>query len=138
MTLYRLVYYSANRIGSLTAAAEVDRILEASRRNNQLVGVTGALMFSDGFFGQVLEGLQPAIEATFERIQQDPRHGDVSLLEFAPVTDRSFSDWAMAYVGNTAARWSFPEVGSELDANISGERLYSKLRDMVARDVEAA
>ena len=57
MTLYRLVYYSANRIGSLTAAAEVDRILEASRRNNQLVGVTGALMFSDGFFGQVLEGL---------------------------------------------------------------------------------
>lgn len=89
MSLYRLVYYTANRISteSETFQREVEQILAKSRRNNKLVGLTGALMFSAGYFGQVLEGSQAAIEATFERIQQDPRHGDVSLLEFAAASE---------------------------------------------------
>ncbi|MEJ5979320.1 BLUF domain-containing protein [Novosphingobium sp. PS1R-30] len=95
---YRLVYYSRNRIATDPAAA-IREILEASRRNNTRVGVTGALMFNSGCFGQILEGPREAVEATFERIQRDARHGDVSLLDFKPVPARSFDEWSMAFVG---------------------------------------
>ena len=63
----------------------VDAILAASQRNNAHAGVTGALMFTDGFFAQVLEGSMAAVEQVFERIQLDDRHSEVQLLSFAPV-----------------------------------------------------
>lgn len=47
-------------------------------------------MFNAGYFAQVLEGTQPAIESTFERIQQDRRHGSVHLLEFVAAPTRAF------------------------------------------------
>lgn len=67
--LYRLVYYSRNTIMGLTEKirASVDQILETSQRNNADVGVTGALMFTDGLFAQVLEGQRDAVETVFER-----------------------------------------------------------------------
>jgi hypothetical protein len=42
--MYRLVYYSENRIsaGGADLRAAIDDILSKSRRNNALVGVTGA------------------------------------------------------------------------------------------------
>jgi hypothetical protein len=99
--LYRLIYYSRNRIAGPTheISAHIEAILEQSRSNNAAVGVTGALMFNIGCFAQVLEGPQPAVEATFERIQQDERHGEVSVLEFGPVEHRNFPNWSMAFVG---------------------------------------
>ena len=137
--LYRLVYLSTNRIQAAPEAfrAEVEQILRASRRNNAMVGVTGALMFSSGHFGQVLEGPRAAVEATFERIQQDTRHGDVSLLEFKPTGARGFDDWAMAYVGqgDTISRnWT-----ADIDfAKITAEALLTRLHSLVAREVSPA
>lgn len=99
MSTYRLVYYSENRLsGRASPGSEVESILASSRHNNALVGVTGALMFSGGYFVQVLEGTEEAVEATFERIQQDTRHGNVQLLAFEPVEEATFQDWSMAYV----------------------------------------
>ncbi len=113
--IHRLVYYSRNRLsdGALTAWIIQD-ILRASRKNNARAGVTGALMFNSGCFAQVLEGPQDAVEETFERIQQDERHGDVSLLAFDPVDRRVFETWSMGFVGASAA-------GSARFADIAGE-----------------
>jgi hypothetical protein len=99
--LYRLIYFSRNHIpGSIESQEqEVAAILDVSRRNNMKVGVTGALMFNKGCFGQVLEGSQAAVEATFERIQRDLRHSDVTLLAFEWIAERGFATWSMAYVG---------------------------------------
>jgi hypothetical protein len=100
-SLHRLVYYSRNRIAGSPAAMgeEVRRILAASRKNNAAMGVTGALMFNAGCFGQLLEGRRSAVEATFERIQQDERHGEVSVLAFEPIAGRLFAQWSMGFVG---------------------------------------
>ncbi|MBW6425422.1 BLUF domain-containing protein [Rhizobium sp. XQZ8] len=91
-----------------------------------------------GYFGQVLEGSQAAIEATFERIQQDLPLGEVTLLEFAPAEARIFDSWAMAYVGEPsdlfaglAGRTGFDE------SKILGERLLARLRDRVASPLPA-
>ena len=101
LDLHRLVYYSKNTIMGLAeeVRSAVDQILATSQRNNAAVGVTGALMFTDGLFAQVLEGKRAAIESVFERIQLDERHGEVRLLSFGPADARVFSAWAMAFVG---------------------------------------
>lgn len=133
MSLHRLIYYSASRLdhSNPTFRLEIDQILEASRRNNQIADLTGALIFSSGHFGQVLEGTQSALESAFERIQQDRRHGNVTLLRFEPTASRAFADWAMAYVGQTTGL--LDDFNPKLDDNeILGDQLYSRLRSMVA------
>ncbi|WP_420453483.1 BLUF domain-containing protein [Ilumatobacter sp.] len=102
--LFRIVYISRNEIPG--SPDDVDRhvaqILAASRRNNALADVTGALVFHDGCFAQVLEGANEAIESVFERIQCDERHSHVELLSFEPVERRGFAGWDMAYTGASA------------------------------------
>ena len=99
--LHRLVYYSRNRIGGSSdrIGDQVRDILAASRRNNLAANVTGALMFNAGCFAQVLEGDRDIVEATFERIQRDERHGDVAMLLFESVPARLFGHWSMGFMG---------------------------------------
>ncbi len=143
-TLHRLVYYSRN---CLTAAPdamqrEVAQILATSQVNNARVGVTGALMFNRGCFAQVLEGPQAAIEATFERIQQDPRHGEVTLLSFGPAEARGFPVWSMAYIGGSdtdAARYQAIAGESGFDVTrLTGDRVFEMLHAMVLDEEQAA
>lgn len=142
--LYQLVYYSRNETSGDAVAfeAEVEAILAASRRNNDAVGITGALLFNAGVFAQVLEGPLEAIEATFERIQQDVRHGDVSLLALEPISHRSFDNWAMGFVGaSTDNQKRFARIGidSHFDpATLSGQKVHSILRDLTMAEETAA
>lgn len=142
--LHRLVYYSRN---CLTAAPdamerEVAQILATSQANNARVGVTGALMFNRGCFAQVLEGPQEAVEATFERIQQDARHGEVTLLSFGPAETRGFPIWSMAHVGGIeadSARYQAIAGESGFDiSRLSGERIFEMLHAMVLDEEQAA
>jgi hypothetical protein len=96
--LFRLVYCSRNTIigQQRDPAVEVGSILAASRSNNARDGVTGALLYSDGCFAQALEGELDAVQRTFERIQCDPRHGDVIVLQAGRAIGRLFGAWSMA------------------------------------------
>ena len=135
----RLVYYSRNRVPETAmSAGAIQAILDTSRINNSRVGVTGALMFNAGCFAQVLEGPRDAVEATFERIQQDERHGDVSLLAFGPVADRAFETWSMGFVGGSeVGRARFATLAGETGfdpARMSGERLFETLHTLALEE----
>ena len=142
--IYRLVYYS--RVHTTgdgdTFAAEVSDILARSRVNNTRDGVTGALLFNAGCFAQVLEGPLGAVEAAFERIQQDERHGEVSLLALEPVTARSFPTWSMGFVGMSAAdavRFAGIGEASGFDpSRLSGDQLHVILRDLAVEEERSA
>ena len=97
--LFRLVYASRNLLPDAAAQAEVSAILATARANNAALGITGALLFCDDAFVQALEGPMPAVEALFERIQCDPRHDHVVVLDAAPAESRHFAAWSMAYAG---------------------------------------
>ena len=99
--LYRVLYCSRNTVpGSpQEVAAHIGAILAISRDNNARDGITGGLLFSEGCFAQVLEGPQDAVEAAFERIQCDDRHGEVTVLQCGMVAGRDFPDWSMAFTG---------------------------------------
>ncbi|KQQ35263.1 MULTISPECIES: BLUF domain-containing protein [Rhizobium/Agrobacterium group] len=142
-SLYRLVYYSRNQIGDDGAAfsSNVDEILAKSRVNNLRDEITGALLFNAGCFAQVLEGPLERVEAAFERIQQDERHGEVSLLAVDPISHRYFPNWAMGFIGTSEAHAKrFADVGSSSGfdpSRLSGEQIHTLLRDLAIEE-EAA
>jgi hypothetical protein len=142
--LYRLVYFSRNAIvgGPDVLAAEIRAILAKSQENNRRVDVTGALLFNAGCFAQVLEGSRAAVEEIFERIQQDERHGDVTLLAFDPVPSRSFENWSMGFVGASiegAAHFGAIGQGSGFDpSRMTGEALYEALHRLALEKEDLA
>jgi hypothetical protein len=142
--IYRLVYYSRNHIdtGSDEFETQVASILGSSRQNNQRDDITGALLFNAGCFAQVLEGPLVNVETAFERIQQDERHGDVSLLTLEPIAARSFPNWAMGFVGRsgvTAERFAKIGADSGFDpARLSGDHIHSLLKDLAIEEEASA
>lgn len=100
IALFRILYCSRNLISDASGrpVETLNSILEKSRRNNGKNNVTGALLYSSGFFAQVLEGPKTSIEEAFERIQRDPRHAEVTVLECGEIQDRDFPAWSMAHV----------------------------------------
>lgn len=104
--LYRVLYCSRTQMPGAAADATdaIHRILAASRRNNARVGITGGLLFSDGCFAQVLEGPIGSVTETFERIQCDERHRDVTVLQAGRIDGRGFPCWSMGFAGTDAAQ----------------------------------
>lgn len=77
--------------------AELGPILESAVRHNRADGITGMLLYSGGNFLQVLEGPQTQVRATYERICQDPRHRNITVLTEEEVPERQFPEWSMGY-----------------------------------------
>lgn len=100
-SIERLIYVSASRLSPdpARAAAELGRILDASRRNNERDWITGTLLFAPAGFAQVLEGPPRAVEAAFARIAADRRHAHVKVLARGPARVRAFARWAMGAAG---------------------------------------
>jgi hypothetical protein len=141
--LYRLVYYSRNAIaGGADLATAITSILAKSQANNLRVGVTCALMFNSGCFAQVLEGERSAVEGVFERIQQDERHGDVSLLAFDPEPLRAFENWSMGFVGGSvddaALYASFGQKSGFDPARMTGDALFEALHRLALDEESGA
>ncbi len=93
----RQLVYGSSSPGLLSNDVLLD-ILRASRRNNPAVGVTGALLYAEGNFMQVLEGPAEAVESVYLRVRRDDRHRGVLTLIDAAVAERAFPDWSMGFV----------------------------------------
>lgn len=116
-SMYRLIYASRNRIPEPERDSELDAILAASRQNNPRRGVTGALLASDDWFTQTLEGPEDDVRKLLAIIESDPRHDGVVVLQAGIVDRRVFGRWSMARVeeddGPEVALIVRGEVGSE-------------------------
>lgn len=76
---------------------ELGPLVEVSRRRNEALEVTGALIFTGSFFAQFLEGPAEGIAALKASIERDPRHTDVRTARIEPCEDRRFGAWTLAY-----------------------------------------
>ncbi|WP_242182521.1 BLUF domain-containing protein [Sphingomonas sp. CARO-RG-8B-R24-01] len=77
--------------------ADLAGILEQSRHNNALDGITG-LLWSDGMhFLQVIEGSPEGVTAAFARIRADGRHHHLRLLRDCMIPLREFGSWTMVH-----------------------------------------
>ena len=66
-----------------------------------------------GVFIQVLEGGRDEVNQLYNKVLHDSRHTDVTLLEYAEITERRFSGWRMGRVDldkvNTAVVLKYSE-----------------------------
>lgn len=72
-------------------------LLAVSRRNNARDGITGLLLYKGGEFIQVLEGPVDPVVALTEKLEHDPRHGQIQILLQSPLRQRQFADWSMGF-----------------------------------------
>jgi blue light- and temperature-responsive anti-repressor len=144
--LYRLVYCSRNQIRGKQEEiiAEIQNILAVSRKSNPPAGLTGALLFNEGLFAQVLEGPVESVDGTFERIQRDPRHSDVTVLQYGPTDHRDFPAWSMAFAASSnkesALQFALPQsappqsAAAVADSSEAGKQVLKLLRDVVVQE----
>jgi hypothetical protein len=96
--LVRLMY--ASRAADSFSVDGLTAILKTSKDHNAGIGVTGVLCFCNDadIFLQVLEGSRSAVSGLYNRIAQDARHREVTLLHYEEIGERRFSSWSMGQV----------------------------------------
>lgn len=94
--MVRLVYVS--RAEAVTDRRLIDAIINRAKSHNPAHGISGVLCYTGNVFMQVLEGGRDAVSRLFADITRDPRHRDVTLIEFTEITERQFANWTMGEV----------------------------------------
>ena len=85
---------------------DLEKILTDARAGNQARNVTGALVYVDGVFFQILEGDKAVVRNLMANIASDTRHQSVKVFYEAQVDVRAFESWSMAYLGPTPQEMS--------------------------------
>jgi hypothetical protein len=99
---------------------------------NLRLEITGALIFENNQFGQVIEGPEDVIDALWEKIQKDDRHKNILLIERKSISARNFEKWTMVFQGSEEVAKKLPEIAVAVeDVNFpAGHPLLIALRDL--------
>lgn len=79
---------------------ELGSLVETSRRRNEALGVTGAMIFTGTYFAQFIEGSPAAIAEVKASIEADHRHAEVRTVPHAQTGERRFAAWTLAYASD--------------------------------------
>lgn len=136
--MHHIIYMSRAR-KTLTQASLVG-LLQQARRANEQHHITGALVYGEGQFMQIIEGEQAAVAALYERIARDPRHEAVFKVADKAIGARSFTEWSMAFQPISPASFenlvgyiSPAQLASQLQADSAADNLLlEKMKELVA------
>ncbi|OYU95890.1 MAG: blue light sensor protein [Burkholderiales bacterium PBB5] len=134
--LVRLLY--ASRVAPQVDADGLQAILRQCKEHNPSLGITGLLCHcpASGIFMQALEGGRSAVNKLYNRIAQDPRHGEVVLLSYEEITERRFAGWAMGLVNmsrlNPALLLKYSATAELNPYAVSGEASLALFDELVA------
>ena len=122
--VYQIIYSSES--STPMQSDDLEDILEHARICNATVGITGALVYADGVFLQILEGDRAKVQALMMKIMADLRHETITVLRECELPRAVFGSWQMAYVSATAAQvaaWAGLSIAPGTDEvhNSSGE-----------------
>jgi len=113
--LSHLVYVSVRKPNC--TEEEIGKILEACKRNNSKIDITGVLLYSGTHFLQYLEGDYKEISGLYEKIKGDDRHKNVVLITTGPIKNRTFPSWEMGSKEIEEEKIEFQTDMSKEDAN---------------------
>ncbi len=77
---------------------DLDEMLATARIKNKALGLSGLLLYQDGFFLQFLEGQRHAVDDLLQTIEADGRHDAVKLIWRREIEARDFGDWQMGFL----------------------------------------
>ncbi len=118
---YQLVYSSDAT--TPMQAEDLESLLTLARQANAEKGITGALVYINGVFLQVLEGDAAVLRSLMAKITRDVRHEAVSVLQEGEVPAAVFADWDMAYLSASPqqiAQWAGLPGASALHEVLDG------------------
>lgn len=93
--IHTLTYVSTLR--ESLAPTEIDELLTTSRQRNAERAITGVLLVRQRHVMQILEGPDQDVRDLYRRIEDDPRHADVTTVWTSSSAERRFPDWSMGY-----------------------------------------
>lgn len=93
--MHRIIYLS--RASRAMSDDQLADLLVQAREANAQQDITGALVYGDGQFMQIIEGEEATLAMLYARLLQDGRHGQVFKFADKPILQRSFADWSMAF-----------------------------------------
>jgi hypothetical protein len=96
--MFRQLCYLSTARGEVNDAG-LQAMIDQARRANGPQGITGLLAFGGGVFFQILEGPEESVGALVVRLQADPRHAHLRVLQDVTVEWRDFAGWPMAFRG---------------------------------------
>ncbi len=111
------IIYSSQASGPMSVT-DLETILEDARAGNEARNVTGALVYVDGVFLQILEGDKDVVSALMASIARDSRHSAVKVFHEGEVDAPTFATWRMAYLNATPeemAEWAGQPGTATLD-----------------------
>jgi hypothetical protein len=114
--MHQLIYLSqATRpLSAKALMCLLDQAWQANARQY----LTGALVYGNKRFIQLLEGEQDTLEAAYARISQDPRHQHLCKVAHHPIAARSFAEWPLAF--QTLSPVQFAHLAGYLAPSKSG------------------
>jgi hypothetical protein len=147
-SVFRLIYRSRSQLTPEERGTELGGIFTVARRSNKALGITGALLITDDAFAQTLEGDAQAVRELFARIEHDPRHDSVHVLEAGPADGRVFGRWAMAKVAESggpdirmlsnASRGQIVAAGPDPHVTPEQERVIGFMRESLLEEAPYA
>jgi len=93
--MFCLVYQS--KANPHLGFSEIQNMLQKARESNQKQQITGCLLLYNGRFIQYLEGDREKVLILFEKIKNDIRNSDVTLLSQENISAREFEEWYLAF-----------------------------------------
>ena len=113
MSRLRQVIYISQATRDLSDQ-EIRELVAVSAANNRVNQITGALLYLEGSFIQVLEGEADAIASLLDVLGRDERHHDLRVLSDLEIEARQFEDWSMGLI--ESSKVLRPKVVSEISA----------------------
>ena len=114
---YQIMYSSQATVPMTVRGLEA--ILKDAQDGNEKRNVTGALVYVDDVFFQLIEGDKDVVCDLMASISSDTRHHSVKIIYEAAVEARAFESWRMAYLSPTAdqmSQWAgFPGTATVQD-----------------------
>ncbi|TVT43747.1 BLUF domain-containing protein [Hymenobacter setariae] len=124
--MHHIIYLS--RATKRPTDDELTALLAQARVANAQQNVTGALVYGDGQFMQIIEGEEATLAMLYARLLQDGRHEQVFKFADKPIAQRSFADWSMAFRPVSAAEFA------ELAGYVTPEQLDLRAPGLSATD----
>jgi hypothetical protein len=93
--MHHIIYMS--RGSQAMTDDELRTLLLQARSANEEQNITGALVYGDGQFMQVIEGEESVLAALYSKLLTDTRHMNVVKLADKQISQRSFGEWSMGF-----------------------------------------
>ncbi len=93
--IYATLYVSKASDG--VSIREIEEMLKKARAFNLTNAITGCLIYSNGYFMQLLEGRKEILDSLMLKILKDKRHTDATTIMKGFSKNRVFGDWSMAF-----------------------------------------